>query len=40
MKDASCLVQVLVVDSESIDRIRQIARGKGAELIIEPKKGS
>lgn len=37
--DAGYLVQVLVIDGNSTDRTRQIAQEKGAEVIIEPRKG-
>ncbi len=32
-------VKVLVVDGNSVDRTRQIARDKSAEVIIEPREG-
>jgi glycosyltransferase involved in cell wall biosynthesis len=32
-------VEVLVVDGESRDRTREIARAKGARVIVEPRKG-
>jgi len=32
-------VSILVVDGNSTDRTRQIAQDKGAEVIIEPRKG-
>jgi glycosyltransferase involved in cell wall biosynthesis len=32
-------VEVLVVDGESVDRTRDIAKAKGARVIIEPRKG-
>ena len=32
-------VEVLVVDGESKDRTREVARGKGARVIVEPRKG-
>jgi len=31
--------EVIVVDGESVDRTREIAREKGARVIIEPRKG-
>jgi len=33
------LVQVLVVDNGSIDRTGQIAKEKGAEVMVEPRRG-
>jgi glycosyltransferase involved in cell wall biosynthesis len=32
-------VEVLVVDGESRDRTREVARGKGARVIVEPRRG-
>jgi len=32
-------VEVLVVDGESVDRTREIAKAKGARVIVEPRKG-
>jgi glycosyltransferase involved in cell wall biosynthesis len=31
--------EVIVVDGESVDRTREIAREKGARVVIEPRKG-
>jgi len=39
LEDAGYLVQVLVVDNNSRDMTRQIAQDKGADVIIEPRKG-
>jgi len=39
LEDRGCLVKVLVVDGNSTDLTRQIAQEKGAEVIIEPRKG-
>ena len=33
------LVDILLVDGNSTDRTRQVAQEKGAEIIIEPRKG-
>jgi hypothetical protein len=32
-------VEVLVIDGESTDRTREIAKAKGARVIVEPRKG-
>jgi hypothetical protein len=32
-------VEVLVVDGESVDRTRDIAKAKGARVVVEPRKG-
>jgi len=32
-------IEILVVDGNSTDRTREIAKGKGARVIIEPRKG-
>jgi len=32
-------IEIIVVDGESKDRTREIARSKGAKVIIEPRKG-
>ena len=39
IEGAGCQVEVLVVDGESSDRTREIAQGKGARIIIEPRRG-
>jgi len=39
LEKKGCLVKVLVVDGNSIDNTRQIAQERGAEVIIEPRKG-
>lgn len=39
LERAGYTVQVLVVDGNSTDRTRGIAQEKGAEVIIEPRKG-
>jgi dolichol-phosphate hexosyltransferase len=39
LEGKGCSVKVLVVDGDSTDSTRQIAREKGAEVIIEPRKG-
>jgi len=39
LEEKGCLVKVLVVDGNSTDLTRQIAQEKGAEVIIEPRKG-
>jgi len=39
LEDKGYLVKVLVVDGNSTDLTRQIARERGAEVIIEPRKG-
>lgn len=32
-------VEVVVVDGESVDRTREVAKGKGARVILEPRRG-
>jgi len=39
LAEKGCDVSILVVDGNSSDRTRRIAREKGAEVIIEPRKG-
>ena len=39
LNKSGCLVDVIVVDGKSSDRTVEIARRKGAQIIIEPLKG-
>lgn len=39
LENEGCQVHVLVVDSNSVDRTREIAEAKGAITVNEPKKG-
>jgi len=39
IEEAGYQVEVLVVDGESSDRTREIAQGKGARVITEPRRG-
>ena len=39
LKEKGYQIEVLVVDGDSIDLTRQIAQGRGAEVIIEPRRG-
>jgi dolichol-phosphate mannosyltransferase len=39
LKDAGYVVQVLVVDNGSTDKTGRVAKARGAEVIVEPRKG-
>lgn len=39
LEEAGYDVELLVIDGESVDRTREIAREKGARVVIEPRKG-
>lgn len=39
LADMGYPAEVVVVDGESVDRTRDIARDKGARIVIEPRKG-
>jgi glycosyltransferase involved in cell wall biosynthesis len=39
LADMGYPTEVIVVDGESVDRTREIAREKGARVVIEPRKG-
>lgn len=39
LEDMGYPTEIIVVDGESVDRTRDIAREKGARVVIEPRKG-